>query len=714
MFFNLAWRNAKRSRNENLIYFLTMVTAVAAFYIMLSLGKQDVIRFLGEIESDAVNRLLTMLMPAVYLCALLFVFFLVTFANKYQLECRSRELGLYLIFGMKKERLFLQLLIEGFITSVLALCGGIICGGFLSEVISLATARLVGQGIIAHQSSFSLSAVIWTILGVLLIQAAALFILGGRLFRMEIHQLLYGETAKKQQTGKTGGSIVTLALGSVLLVTAYWIVLNHFMSAGGAMLFVAILLGIAGTLLFVRGLARLLSLLAGSIKKKSTQGLYTFTLRQLQENIVNKFVSISVASILMMLTIMLIADGSVRIMSYSGQLTRGASVYDFTVIGKDQEVEQYLSSGKMAPYVSDINRMETGTMKRPADEGINSFADWSLFRAEIVQNLPPEVKDPATEGAVSYEIGANNSPALNLLALIDTGGSTPYLIPVSSYNRLLEASGEEALSLNDNEAVFYLNPDFFGAAQADAETMLDSVIENASSKELLTIDGQPYTFVSSVPMKGLTADINVRIVTALIVTDEMFGQYVNPDTAMVYWNFCIPNELVKSDGLVRSIMEVSQIMKPSGFVYESYLNNFGRQLFYVVSGSYTTLYMGFMFMIIACALLALQFLTQMRATKTRYLTLTLLGARREQMKKSIHKQVLYYFLLPLVLACISGTIGLWAMQKYLYPATESNGSAYLMMVIMAGIVVLTLIIYAIAVARTADREISKLNWKPNS
>lgn len=126
------------------------------------------------------------------------------------------------------------------------------------------------------------------------------------------------------------------------------------------------------------------------------------------------------------------------------------------------------------------------------------------------------------------------------------------------------------------------------------------------------------------------------------------------------------------------------------------------------------MYMGFMFMIIACALLALQFLTQMRATKTRYLTLTLLGARREQMKKSIHKQVLYYFLLPLVLACISGTIGLWAMQKYLYPATESNGSAYLMMVIMAGIVVLTLIIYAIAVARTADREISKLNWKPNS
>ena len=55
MFFNLAWRNSKRSRNENLIYFLTMVTAVAAFYIVLSLGAQDVIRFLVALKATPWN-----------------------------------------------------------------------------------------------------------------------------------------------------------------------------------------------------------------------------------------------------------------------------------------------------------------------------------------------------------------------------------------------------------------------------------------------------------------------------------------------------------------------------------------------------------------------------------------------------------------------------------------------------------------------------------
>ena len=83
------------------------------------------------------------------------------------------------------------------------------------------------------------------------------------------------------------------------------------------------------------------------------------------------------------------------------------------------------------------------------------------------------------------------------------------------------------------------------------------------------------------------------------------------------------------------------------------------------------------------------------------------------MKKSMHRQVLYYFLLPLGLACISGTVGLYVMQKYLSPSVASDAPFYLMASIMAGIVILILV-YAIAVARTADREIAKLNWKPNS
>lgn len=712
MFFNLAWRNAKRSRNENLIYFLTMVTAVATFYIVLSLGEQDVIRFLREIESEAVSRLLSTFMPIVYLCALLFVFFLVVFANKYLLECRSRELGLYLMFGMTKSKLFVQIMMEGLITSLLALFGGLVLGGFLSEMTSLATARLVGQGIITHQSSFSVSAILFTTLGFLLIQSVALFLLCVKLFQKEVYQLLYGETAKKQRTGNAYGNLVSLVLGAAILLLAYWIVLKHFMTAGGFMLFVAVVLGMIGTILFIRGLARLLSILASSVKHKATSGLYVFTLRQIHENVVHKYVSISVASILMMLTIMLIADGSASIMS--SQMTRGASAYDFTVTGDAQLIKQYLSSEKMLPYVSALNHMEAGTMKRPASGDTKSFVDWSEFREQLVQHLPEDVIDPATQGAVSYEFGSNQPAALNLLGYIDTGSSSPYLIPVSSYNRLLEAAGEGCITLGMDEAVYYLNPDFSGN-EDDIISLLDRITADAqmNGKALLSIDGQPFYLVPSVPMKGLTADENIKIVTALIVSDEVYTEYVNQDSCMDYWNFCIPNEQVEADGLLLSIMKAQDLLKSSDLYYESYLNNFGRQLFYVISGSYTTLYMGFMLMLIACALLALQFLTQMQATKSRYLTLSILGARREQMKRSINQQVLWYFLLPLLLACISGAVGLYAMQSYLYSGTALKQS-YPLLMVMAAIVVLVLGIYGFAVARTVNREISRLNWKPNT
>ncbi|MEZ2737613.1 ABC transporter permease, partial [Aneurinibacillus aneurinilyticus] len=216
MFSRLIYRNAKRSRKENLIYFATLVTAIASFYIILSLGRQDVILFLKEFESDSIDKLLAQ-MPIVYLFALFFLFFLILFANQYQLNRRSKEFGLYLLLGMRKKRLVLQLLAEGLITSILALIGGILIGGFLAEIISLTVSKLVGQGIINHQISLSVGAIFFTIIGFLFIQFIALVILGGRLFNKEVHQLLYGQMDKKQDIGHFKGNVLNILVGSVLL-----------------------------------------------------------------------------------------------------------------------------------------------------------------------------------------------------------------------------------------------------------------------------------------------------------------------------------------------------------------------------------------------------------------------------------------------------------------------------------------------------------------
>lgn len=719
MFSKLIYRNAKRSRKENLIYFATLVIAIASFYIILSLGRQDVILFLKEFESDSIDKLLAQ-MPIVYLFALFLLFFLILFANRYQLNRRSKEFGLYLLLGMRKKRLVLQLLAEGFITSILALIAGLLIGGFLAEIISLTVSKLVGQGIIGHQISLSAGAIFFTIIGFLSIQFIALAILGGRLFKQEVHQLLYEQMDKKQDMGHFTGNVLTVLAGAVFLGVAYWVALYRFTDIAGLLLFVAVALGSLGTVLFMRGFGKLLGLLASLSKNKSTKGLHTFTVRQFQENVANRSTSVAVTSILITLSIILIADGASTFIGLENVFARSSSVYDFTVNGDSQKIEQFLASEKMEPYVEDLNLLKIGRMKYKDERGEDgiplSLVDWSALREQMIMALPDNYKEQVLSGEIqNYSFSSENPEALNLFGVLETDTTAPYLIPESSYNGLLKAVGKKPLNLHSDEIALYFNPDFMPMDNLESMPVLDHILEKAAKegKSLMSIHGQAVYIHPSIPMRGLVADRSVQIFSAFIVPDHMFEQLMNTETYVAYWNFRIPQKLQDQEGLLKPMMEARDLLKASGFTFESYLQNFGRKLFYVVAGSYATLYMGFLFLIIACTVLALQFLTQVKQTGQRYVTLSMLGAKRNQMKKSIHRQVLLTFLLPVSLACVSGAVGIRAMIAFVMIHIDDNASLYPIALASACIVIVILGIYGVAVARSADHELDKLRWKPN-
>ena len=119
MFFDLITRNSRRSRKENTLFYSSLIISIIAFYMILSLSKQDVMFFLREMESDAVNRLL-MMIPIFYGMTLVIMFFLIYFSCNYQLDCRRHELGLYLVLGMRRSKLFLMLLAEDLRNSIIS------------------------------------------------------------------------------------------------------------------------------------------------------------------------------------------------------------------------------------------------------------------------------------------------------------------------------------------------------------------------------------------------------------------------------------------------------------------------------------------------------------------------------------------------------------------------------------------------------------------
>ena len=66
MFFKQVWRNAIRHRKDNGLFFGSLIIAIIAFYTLLSLKEQDVMRYLAAVESVAVSKLFK-LIPLVYI-----------------------------------------------------------------------------------------------------------------------------------------------------------------------------------------------------------------------------------------------------------------------------------------------------------------------------------------------------------------------------------------------------------------------------------------------------------------------------------------------------------------------------------------------------------------------------------------------------------------------------------------------------------------------
>ena len=694
MFFRLIYRNAKRSRQENLIYFATLVTAVASFYMILSLERQDVILYLRDFESMAVDRLFA-LMPILYGIALFLLFFLVLFANRYQLDRRSKEFGMYLMMGMRQRKLFALLLAEGLLTSLFALTIGTVIGGILAEMISLATSRLIGQGIIDHQPSFSLVAVAYSAVGFLFIQVLALLFLSVQLFNRELQQLLNGQVSKKQALGTTKANSLTFVAGLIILIVAYYLALRYFWIVNNLMISLSVILGIIGTILLIRGLARLLNSLA--MKTKQTQGLRIFTLRQLQENIANRAISVAVSSLLMMLSVMFLAEGAATILSSGDNLNRDSSVYHFTLLGDNKEIEKVLTSAELAPYVDHLNPLTLG-YNQTADQ-----VDWSAFRKEIVDHLPEGVVDPQVAEPGVYNISTEIPEMENILGLVDS--QIGYLITESGYNRILEASNQPTIQLTDDQVALYVNPTVGHANQPELNQLL---VEN-KDQPLLKLDGQQMRILPNLAMKDLVTDRSITIMAALVVKDTRFQQLVKVENRETYWNFRLPQTLIDRDGLMTPMKEANDLLNDKGFYVESYLQNFGRHLFYVVAGSYTMLYLAFLFLVIGCTVLALQFLTQLKQTKSRYKTLSFLGAKADQMQDSLKKQVASYFLFPLIPAMVSGTVGITAMKTYIrynadFLPSISNMLPFVLM--MVGIFLLVQWVYAWAVYKTATRDIA--------
>ena len=680
MFFELITRNSRRSRKENGLFFTTLLVSVIAFYIILSLSHQDVMLFLKTMESDAVNRLLTMI-PVFYVMTLVVLFFLVYFASKFQLERRRHEFGMYLMMGMTRNRLFVLLLAEDIRSSAIALLTGLPAGVLLSELISLVTARLVGLGIIGHRFTMSLDGILLTAAGFFLIKLAAFLILSVKISRREIGSLLAEkpEETKRQHPAPVYG--LALFAGILCLGTAYYLAIRGISWYQIGMMGITVLLGFAGTLLFFYGLRYIFNLIIKS--EKRDRRLHVFNVRQLQENVVRQSGTMAVSSLLILGALCCFGAG-VAIAAYYGQSDPHLLDYTFIPEYTDEPNQEQaaadaldtLRKSGLDTEFSELFEMKIGDI-RMAEDFENAYS--------MNEVLEQAAKFPASD---------DRDVLLNNLGFADF----PSLISLSGYNELLRTAGLPEVELGEGEGAVYMDSSFLNDRQAE---IMNTVLADRPEVE---VGGNTLRLTGKVQTTAVVTDYSITLSFALILPDEAF-QYYTQGQYDVYVNGVLDSSVSEKTGLMQAILGMNERLNETGLIYESYLQNMGRQLFYIVAASYITIYLAIIFLIVANTVIGVQFLMNQQKTNRRYKTLIKLGAVYETLCASAKKQINWYFGIPVLAAAVSSLFAVRALFTGLL-SSVTRGSAGEMMFISAAMILMLCVIeyiYMAAVKRSSSR-----------
>lgn len=672
MFSELVARNSRRSRRENGLFFASLLIAIIAFYIILSLSHQDVIVFLKTMESDAVNRLLS-LVPVLYGLTLFILFFLVYYANRFQLARRRHEFGVYLMLGMQRRKLFGMLLAEDLHSSLIALAIGLPAALLISEVISLVTARLVGLGIVGHRFTLSLSAIVWTAVGFLLIKLLASLILSGKIVREEIGALLTEtpEGTKKQRPAAVYAA--ALVLGAALLAGAYTFAILGYAWSGLRYMAGTLALGVAGTLLLFYGLRVIIDRLA---RRGDRAGkLRVFNFRQVEETVIHRSGTLAICSLLILAALCCFGAGVATARSSRAE----THVLDYTFPTNSQsadEVRQTLTARGLDGAFSDLFEMRIGRVRTTEDHD-------HAVRYEALERAADTLPDADERQQLQY--------------LLDTVGY-PHLIALSGYNHLLAAAGLPELTLADDEAAVYCDSE---VSTASHTSLLNRLIADGSS---ITIDGTPFTLVGQVQMMSVVTDRSITMSFALIVPDAVFDHYTQGDYD-VYLDGVLAPSMTEGKSLMNAIADMNALLDPLGLKYESYLQNLGRELFYIVAASYLTIYLAIIFLVVANTIIGVQFLMGQQRAERRYRTLVRLGAEHATLCRAAKAQISWYFGLPVGVAAVSSLLGVRALFSGILSASAQSSMTEMMIAAGAMILLLCVVewLYMAAVKRSSSR-----------
>lgn len=673
----LAFRNAKRSMKDYLVYLITMIAVSAMMFAFNSLIFSEDIQ---SMCSEAV--VLAVMLGMITFFIVLIVAWLINYMAKFMLEKRSREFAAYLLIGLKKKELSRLYMKENLLIGTVAFFIGMGVGTLLQQII-----MTVFYSVFSEDYKMHIQMNGWCVLmTVCCYFACYLFALmrNKRIFKkMSIAELLQMEKKNdelKPRREKFRQSFFILAVAYIIFV--------YVMMVRGCSIWTALIL-MAG---FVAAIYVMFSGLSAfvvcRVQKKGSwmyQNSRIFLYRQLASKVRTMRFTMGTLTILLICALL---GGACSLMfaKYQGQAIDYSMPFDVIVHSPEPE-DDFSEEISLIRSYNEIPEQKIYRIYEDGSQTMNRY-----FGTHVTTTLEKHVdKD------------GNFIPGREYYTY-DT------YMKLSDYNALRTMLGKEEITLNSDEYALqtkkrivrdFGNDIYNLSIEAGNRTLsLSEVYTEAFSQN--GINGADYLIIVpddvceemspyySVYVADIEGEGTAELRDALhevhqhkhgLMTDE---EYADAQEAGTVNEETDQKELLGAYGTDEMMVIVGEI-----FVRDIDASD---MKFIVTSITFPLAYIALIFVFVALTILAVQQLSDSGKYKFRYDVLRKLGMKRKEIDRVVFRQLALYYLVPAIAAvAISSVIAIYAGNQFVrYTGAFGNGVYYfgISLLMTAGIYVI--------------------------
>lgn len=600
--FSIARKNIRKNFTNYFLYIGSMIFSIVIYFTFVSLKYDQTI-----METTDSSTKMSSVFNGASVVLMIFVAVFIWYSNSFFTKKRKKEVGLYSLLGVRKKQIGRMLFYENFLMGIIALLIGIILGSVLSKFFVTILMKVMGYDALGN-FAISPQAIVNTII-VFTLMTAITSIHGYRLiYRFKLIELFKAE----QEGEKEPKASVITAIMSVLLVgVGYWLALQNILNSEiwrkiGFLItpLVILVTVILGTYLLFSTLTVYLLKLIRKNKQHFWNGINLISISQLLYRIKGNARTLTIIAVLSATT--LTAVGAAYSFYYNNRSNAElANPNSLMFIAKDEnvskQIEERISLDKDHQI---IYHMTVPTMMLDAD----------------ITNLHSKIYPDEME----YSIISNKT--FNQLA--------------KSQNR------EESLSLKGNEA-----------AALEAGYSKDFSPKYVGAEISLNVNGRSETITFKELKKYNVLNLQTAGMT-VVISDELFSKLASGTDLVNMEAFKLKNE---EDAKIAT-KEIQSLL-PEEANFSSFYSDYARGM--EASGLLIFIggFLGLVFLAATGSIIYFKQLTEANQDKDRYVILYKIGVNKKEVKRSISKQILFIFALPLLAGIAHSIVALTALSK---------------------------------------------------